>query len=64
MNSMLASSVFATLTLFCLMAESIYRLKLLETKHEVIHKFSKGLKNEGDQRGLSCSQGNKSLGSH
>ena len=26
--------------------------------------FTKGLKNEGDQRGLSCSQGNKSLDSH
>lgn len=63
MNSMLASSVFPTLTLFCLMAESIYRLTLLETKHEVII-FTKGLKNGGDQRGLSCSQGNKSLGSH
>ena len=50
MNSMLASSVFPTLTLFCLMAESIYRLTLLETKHEVIHKrIEKRRRSKGTQ---------------
>lgn len=60
MNCMLASSVFPTLTLFCLMAESIYRL----TKKQSMKLFTKGFKNKGDQRGVSGSQGNKSLDSH